>query len=1020
VRCIHRGLENDHRIYYPASYQPTTTMDSWSSSSSSSAAAAGESYPERDFKTSEAAIRKAVAGYQSFAPPRSVSRFTQDGRLLPFVKNMTSTFTSESGAAWDERVARRTTPSMLDEHVSDEVTRKVVEASKVRRSKVEASSRAGGNKRKHETELAEADAEEDLKLDDEDVDPEERRIIKASRLVYSPGIGLASLSRELLDKITPVRKSKVEAAGFQNGQWLQPQGQYAQQGAESYSVGQDTALINEIAPFMGLPTKHVPIRESDAHSYESHELPDAFVGQRDYLQQIIVNGVLESDRWHLTEALEPKEKQDLKEIVLHQTIYDNRLLGRVPYLGIPDLVTNRQATRRAGVVKFGLGHELEGHFYRTEVGRQMWAHQQMQIMYATQETFCLGVITELLTCRSPATNEEDETNTQVQSRADYETRYLRPQFNQWDSIRKGTQGLRTTAENAKKLLRMQNTTFADENLLFIIPQGASAVQALDPDRNNSSVTGVSKPNYDPITMTPTVFGVGTTRESRSFRMGRGKPDYDPMYQDVAIGSYFQSLESTVHSESTEEKDLQKFRTEHMNLSRYRAQDDDEFVHKFSTMFEASQLYGEEQKLTSVGRYFFAHRKFASAAERLEHERRVRTLTDNQEAKGGDATIRSDIYALHRADTSDQQAKARYFSPDDADDDVPQNRKKIQDDLAEAAEVEGHHSAIGIKNAWQWYEFAGRTAQIEKLVGERMKENKMNGAFALAARSLTARSDHSNLFPVLPEQPELKWWLSNISLETSAWWKFCHTYHIPTYIIYRVFVPVIVWSAGTSILMVKNSGNTYVGFARYSVARNAKTDLYLAAFSIHARALADPTKVVRVRNSFIKSYEYGDNGIFYRHGDRGKLAREGLKPSLDETSKTCFSIALPPGFKQQSSVCDMYGTYPANACIETSYHYPTAPTYRKYWGFKQLLHRGANSGDFGTNSDDASTGRRNRNGATNTVCAQGMQRTWKLDANGGGWTQVTVDCGHKEEHWGPLSRRDMERSGTRMIRITPKS
>jgi hypothetical protein len=723
---------------------------------------------------------------------------------------------------------------------------------------------------------------------------------------------------------------------------------------------------------------------------------------------------METEHPYLTELLELKEKNDTIDLVLDQLIFDNHLLARVPYRGIAPVVTNRRTTRRFSTVKFGLAHELEGEFYRTEEGKMMWAGGITQITIGTRDSMALGVVEELLYCELPGTSSSELAGGQV-TREQYESVRLRQEVIEWDNARKGQKGMQMTVNSLKEKMRNQGGPTDDSQMALLMPAGARIVEDRAYYNNTYINTGSTKPGgiEDPGRPNLGVAGVRVAFESIPFRGPAGEEPYDPVFSNKTIGSYFMMKGTNAYADSTDPSQLALFSTQQLDIYRYRASQDDAYRQSYMDAYLKCGLYERNnaaRQISPIGRYLF-YRKTARNDQWVSARNKTHDQWNTDEAVrdtlGPDVTRR--WTAKKRQLNQNPVAEWKEFC-ENLEIDVLDQRCTMA--------MSAPRGDVNVMTALDYYESIGRLSQLMIIWKRRSADVTLatSSDSQLSSDVITALSAAASQGDRLAFEYEL----SKIGLETPDFFDFCLHSNIPIYIPIKVAVPHQRWRSGTAVMVARGAGNVFVGMAKYNLSRNAQVDDYTGTFGIHFKAVVlDNRRVARAANCFVTRYIGGDNGKILDVYDSNVRPMEesssnavlhGIaRGEYDDSCKTAVAFALPFGWTSASHYCDITGRYHPDYVASRYYHYPTAPIYQKMHKF---IHRRASFGDrHGVPVLD--------NDHHNTIVIQGYQREFNPASTGtngascGHHSLVTQDRGHKGLEWTENSIARTQEEGARI-------
>jgi hypothetical protein len=701
-----------------------------------------------------------------------------------------------------------------------------------------------------------------------------------------------------------------------------------------------------VRPFFGEPNRDVYSDPQSTFGYENRDLPMAYTGESLNSKLWILNEIFEEDLWPV-KVVAPWQKHDsTAPIVLDRFIFDSAQLTRTPYRAPSRLITTRQDSKRAGIVRYGVMHELSYEFYKTEQGRMIWAGNQEQIKFAILEMACLAVIVELMGCWRPhenLTSASGMPHTMANFRA-----VLIDELDAWDRIHCYQDGLFTLAHALKKRIN-RRVRVPESNLVLILPEGASkyAKGSANPPNiaasSSSSSTSAPRASLDPSTSRIQVNGVGRTYESRKFRVGAGSEDdwYDPMFRERQYGIHYQVAGETEDCKNA--GSIANFRTNHLDFKVYRCETDDWAWHSFRDVFKFNQLYDTTGDITVLGRCILSDSKVWIS----------RSTDSDDEVK------------------QKSQAKHNLYR---------QGRSLATPTLQILLGPEKFNL---MKEA-----FKKRSDQTLHSNFRRECEAKF--------RNVLANYNPAEC-PGLVEWDDTKtqYFLEHVNIERKDFWELCMDYNIPTFISHRVYVPWIRWMSGSAIMCAGGgeSARTYVGNASYRRAFDAALGNYRAAFNLGMRALVtDDRKVEIDHTAYIGEYVGGDNGKFWYTPDH----KEHLKKHrINVNEASMFAFAIPPlSEKESAPYQDITGEFNRRLVDDNGRpHCDSAFFYSQWWGISAnhvaiaqmpVIQKAINSAGL------------------STITCQGLQYTWdcnkrdyvRVIRNQGPWGQF-LDAGFQK-------------------------
>ena len=142
---------------------------------------------------------------------------------------------------------------------------------------------------------------------------------------------------------------------------------------------------DDLAPFLGPPTKKIDTDPSDQFPHESWFLPDAYKGRNDYIRETIVQTVVNYNSFMTTFIL-PWKQQDNPNIAWDSIKFDKTLVEMEPEQGVPRYVTVEREAHTDYMVRRGLALMVNHGFAATPEGQRDFMHKVATIAGAVQET----------------------------------------------------------------------------------------------------------------------------------------------------------------------------------------------------------------------------------------------------------------------------------------------------------------------------------------------------------------------------------------------------------------------------------------------------------------------------------------------------------------------------------------------------------------------------------------------------------------------------------------------------------
>jgi hypothetical protein len=344
---------------------------------------------------------------------------------------------------------------------------------------------------------------------------------------------------------------------------------------------------NPWEPFFGMaPKPYYPL----PYERENADLPDAYVGQNYHLSQVVISNVTAAEAYLVNEVLPWKKAEDTDELKWDVLTFNDHMLNRRPEESTSRLLSFQRSEEGASFVSYGIAMILESGFYKTPRGREFYAFHLKQISNATVETACLGAALELLNSKPPASSYAERNDLGL-SHAEFR-RLVQREVDLFGVVQKTENGL----EVAHDLLREVLSQRGVQPNYTIVPQGVMKYLRTARLENNNFLYSGSTAQKGPNTS-----GMGTVRESRSFRIGEKRPNYDPTFQTRTIGNYFHML-----AESTRNIPAEHYQSCFRDIYAWSENANDWYKHDLRTVLNKCGLFVPgTHELTSLGERYMA-------------------------------------------------------------------------------------------------------------------------------------------------------------------------------------------------------------------------------------------------------------------------------------------------------------------------------------------------------------------------------------------------------------------------------
>ena len=268
----------------------------------------------------------------------------------------------------------------------------------------------------------------------------------------------------------------------------------------------------------------------DRFAHETYNLPDAFKGKNQYLQEVL-NYMITGEADFYMDLLPWVETDDLS-IQWEIFTFNKTLFDLEPNQAVPRYVTAEREARSDRLVRRGLGFIIEHGFYTTEQGRRHYLMNLRQITDAVTETAAHGVVIALLGAHQHYAQWIAEHGPRALRNSDLLTRSR----NMWGIVQKQERGLYVLDADIKDLMRYQGVT--PDTILFPSRMGmyVSLVPGSETEYYRKGPGAIANLETGPATF-QTFRGL-QVHESRPFDVDFIGQPYDLLVRERQIGDYF--------------------------------------------------------------------------------------------------------------------------------------------------------------------------------------------------------------------------------------------------------------------------------------------------------------------------------------------------------------------------------------------------------------------------------------------------------------------------------------------------
>lgn len=358
--------------------------------------------------------------------------------------------------------------------------------------------------------------------------------------------------------------------------------------------------IAGLTRFFGIPQKEVRQNPYAQLPKEILVLPEAWHGPNPFLTTITIRKITSTDVFALRRMLPWKHFEGSGEYQWTEIQFNNHMLGRVPELGAPRLVTQTKTSRSVSTVRFGLGLEAEHGFYLTPEGQRQWAMHLTQIANAAIETGAYGAVMAALEFPPYQDNHDKFRDATARSMIDLEG-IFRNELSGWAAIQKPDAGLSMVVGRAERAISHRGSAKAD---VWLFPEGTKE-HAQGSQLESLFYLSGRRSGEERDVMKDVGASENNIGFSRGFISNDQEPAHDPSFRDQTIGTFFQLDNAGISSVPPAE-----FRTSMMNRIVYNENRDSFQQFGYQDNFKYTGLVEDWDddkkglKLSHIGQEFF--------------------------------------------------------------------------------------------------------------------------------------------------------------------------------------------------------------------------------------------------------------------------------------------------------------------------------------------------------------------------------------------------------------------------------
>ncbi len=300
--------------------------------------------------------------------------------------------------------------------------------------------------------------------------------------------------------------------------------------------------------WFGSPTFPEYMPNSDGRFSKSLQLPYAYQGKNQFLEETIFGLINDNSEWLLAEPDGlPIEVAHTMSFTYSTTLYEEGMLDIEPEEGIARLMRSSTLSESGTLIRKGKCFEVEHGFHFTAPGQQSYYRQLQQIANASKLTMAFDTLTVLVRAKRNNVLWDNQ-----QKRFDKPWRsLLADQFKKFARLQKDPDAGQLLVTSCKKILKDRNVTAET----IIVPEGGEyffrGVGDENLDYAHAGPEGPRKKNTDPYSVSQ-FYGL-RIRYTRSFKsVSIGGNLIDPLMRHRVVGEYFKMFAPRIGTFETDD------------------------------------------------------------------------------------------------------------------------------------------------------------------------------------------------------------------------------------------------------------------------------------------------------------------------------------------------------------------------------------------------------------------------------------------------------------------------------------
>lgn len=168
---------------------------------------------------------------------------------------------------------------------------------------------------------------------------------------------------------------------------------------DPYKHGVASGYANVMDLFLGPAARQQDPNPYSQKPFAKYDLPEGRM-QNEFLRDTVEDWNFTANQTWYTERALPWRKTDNIQVQWNEWESDVAMMGITPHEAPSNIVTSKRSTRKATMVRRGIGVEFEIGFIKTELGRERFVASLIQIARAFQDTANAEVLRALLHCQN--------------------------------------------------------------------------------------------------------------------------------------------------------------------------------------------------------------------------------------------------------------------------------------------------------------------------------------------------------------------------------------------------------------------------------------------------------------------------------------------------------------------------------------------------------------------------------------------------------------------------------------------